>query len=82
MLNLNGTASNPIVFMDEFPLRGKETHDSFKVVYYHLYARLRIVTSPQGFSLNQMEVKSLGRGLRGSVTEVTFFLCASCVNIF
>ena len=68
--------------MDEFPLRGKETHDSFKVVYYHLYARLRIATSPQGFSLKQMEVKSLGRGLRGSVTEVTFFLCASCVSIF
>ena len=39
VFNLNGTASNPIVFMDEFPQRGKETHDSFTVVHYHLYAR-------------------------------------------
>ena len=69
VFNLNGTASNPVVFMDEFPLRGKETHDSFKVVYYHLYARLPIATSPQGFSLKKTggekpgeEVTRIGHG--------------------
>ena len=69
VFNLNGTASNPVVFMDEFPLRGKETHDSFKVVYYHLYARLPIATSPQGISLKKTggekpgeEVTRIGHG--------------------
>ena len=64
VFNLNGTASNPIVFMDEFPLRGKETHDSFTVVYV-ICTRLRIATSSQGFSLKKVEVRSLGRRLRG-----------------